>query len=413
MPTNILQQVQTYQMSGLAYLQNLNCFVHEANTKFKDFENLVANLGDTVTFDLPPRFTTTNSLVAAFQSANQRVQKLTVSEAANTAYSFTTQQFLFNVEDYMTRFGKSAIEELGAKIESNVAKNCVTHTYRFYGNGLTSINSYQQLAQALAQLRNYGSAKGMAKGFLQDTAIPNIINSGLAQFAEKRNDVSANSWELGNFSNCEWFTSNLLPVHIAGTEGQTQQVLTVVSTTLDANGAVIAITFSGTNAPNDPNSVLEFDKFQFQDGVAGFNNLRFLTFVGHQVSAVPVQFRATATAASTGGSQVTVSVFPALQAAPTNDQNLNYAIQPGMQVLALPSHRAGMIYTGDAFYIAMPKLPEEVPFPTSSEHDADTGVSIRQYYGSLFGQNQRGMVHDCIWGSTLVDEYAISVIFPL
>lgn len=400
-------------MSGLAYLQNLNCFVHEANTKFKDFENLVANLGDTVTFDLPPRFTTTNSLVAAFQSANQRVQKLTVSEAANTAYSFTTQQFLFNVEDYMTRFGKSAIEELGAKIESNVAKNCVTHTYRFYGNGLTSINSYQQLAQALAQLRNYGSAKGMAKGFLQDTAIPNIINSGLAQFAEKRNDVSANSWELGNFSNCEWFTSNLLPVHIAGTEGQTQQVLTVVSTTLDANGAVIAITFSGTNAPNDPNSVLEFDKFQFQDGVAGFNNLRFLTFVGHQVSAVPVQFRATATAASTGGSQVTVSVFPALQAAPTNDQNLNYAIQPGMQVLALPSHRAGMIYTGDAFYIAMPKLPEEVPFPTSSEHDADTGVSIRQYYGSLFGQNQRGMVHDCIWGSTLVDEYAISVIFPL
>lgn len=410
---NILQQVQTYQMSGLAYLQNLNCFVHEANTKFKNFENLVANLGDTVTFDLPPRFTTTNTLVAAFQSADQRVQSLTVSEAANTAYSFTAQQFIFNVEDYMTRFGKSAIEELGAKIEANVAQNCVTHTYRFFGNGLTAINSYQQLAQALAQLRNYGSAKGMAKGFLQDTAIPNIINSGLAQFAEKRNDITANSWQLGNFSNCEWFTSNLLPVHIAGTEGQTQTTLTVVSTTLDSNGAVIAITFSGTSAANDPNSVLQYDKFQFQDGVAGQPNMRFLTFVGHQVSAVPVQFRATANAGSTGGSQVTVSIYPALQSAPTNDQNLNNAIQPGMQVLALPSHRAGMIYSGDAFYLAMPKLPEEVPFPTSSDHDPDTGVSIRQYYGSLFGQNQRGMVHDCIWGSTLVDEYAISMIFPL
>lgn len=410
---NILQQVQTYQMSGLAYLQNLNCFVHEANTKFKNFENLVANLGDTVTFDLPPRFTTTNTLVAAFQSADQRVQSLTVSQAANTAYSFTAQQFIFNVEDYMSRFGKSAIEELGAKIEANVAQNCVTNTYRFFGNGLTAINSYQQLAQALAQLRNYGSAKGMAKGFLQDTAIPNIINSGLAQFAEKRNDITANSWELGNFSNCEWFTSNLLPVHIAGTEGQTQTTLTVVSTTLDANGAVIAITFSGTSAALDPNSVKQYDKFQFQDGVAGQPNMRFLTFVGHQTSAVPVQFRATADAGSTGGSQVTVNIFPALQIAPTNDQNLNNAIQPGMQVLALPSHRAGMIYSGDAFYLAMPKLPEEVPFPTSSDHDPDTGVSIRQYYGSLFGQNQRGMVHDCIWGSTLVDEYAISVIFPL
>jgi hypothetical protein len=411
--TNILQQVQTYQMSGLAYLQNLNCFIHQANTKFKNFENLVANLGDTVTFDLPPRMTTTNSLVAVFQSADQRVQSLTVSQSENVAYSFTAQQFLFNVQDYMQKFGKAAIEELGAKIEANVAQNCVTNTYRFYGNGLTAINSYQQLAQALAQLRNYGSAKGMAKGFLQDTAIPNIINSGLAQFAEKRNDMTANSWELGQFSRCDWYTSNLLPVHTAGTEGQTQTLLTVVSTTLDANNAVIAITFSGTHAANDPNSVLQYDKFQFQDGVAGFSNLRFLTFTGHLPSAVPVQFQATAQAASTGGSQVTVSIFPALQAAPTNDQNLTAAIQPGMQVLVLPSHRAGVLYTGDALYLAMPKLPEEVPFPTSNDHDPDTGVSIRQYFGSLFGQNQRGMVHDCIWGSTLVPEYSMAVIFPL
>lgn len=44
-PTNILQQVQTYQLSNLAYLQNLNCFVATANTKFKDFEKLTANLG--------------------------------------------------------------------------------------------------------------------------------------------------------------------------------------------------------------------------------------------------------------------------------------------------------------------------------------------------------------------------------
>lgn len=52
-PNNILQQVQTYQLSNLAYLQNLNCFVATANTKFKNFEKLTANLGDTVTFDLP------------------------------------------------------------------------------------------------------------------------------------------------------------------------------------------------------------------------------------------------------------------------------------------------------------------------------------------------------------------------
>ena len=52
---NILQQVQTYQMSNLAYLQNLNAFIATSNTRFKDFDKIEANLGSTVTFDLPPR----------------------------------------------------------------------------------------------------------------------------------------------------------------------------------------------------------------------------------------------------------------------------------------------------------------------------------------------------------------------
>jgi hypothetical protein len=31
----------------------------------------------------------------------------------------------------------------------------------------------------------------------------------------------------------------------------------------------------------------------------------------------------------------------------------------------------------------------------------------------LFGQNQQGYVVDAIWGSTLVDEYAMALPFPL
>jgi hypothetical protein len=410
---NILQQVQTYQMSNLAYLQNLNCFISTANTRFKDFDKIEANLGSTVTFDLPPRFVTANSLVAVFQPADQRVQSLSVSNAYNTSYVFSAEQFIFNVRDYMEKFGKAATEELGAAIEANVAQNCVTNTYRFYGNGLTPINSYQQLAQALAMFRNYGSAAGEAKGYLQDTAVPSIVNSGLQQFAQDRNNEIAMSWEVGDFSRCKWYQSNLLPIHIAGTEGQNGTVLTVVSTTVNAANQVTAIEFSGTTAGNDPASVLQYDKFQFNDGVAGFNNMRYLTFTGHQPSANPVQFIATATAGSTGGSHVTVSVYPPLQAAAGNTQNLNQPILPGMQVSVLPSHRAGLITAGDPLFLGMPRLPTEVPFPTSSTTDPDTGVSLRMYYGSKFGENQRGMIHDVIWGSTLVPEYSMALIFPL
>lgn len=413
-PTNLLQTVQTYQMSGLAYLQNLNCFIGTANTKFKDFEKLAANLGDTVTFDLPPRFTTTASLVANFQPADQRVQNLTVNQQVSVSYAFTAQQFIFNVEDYMIKFGKSAAEELSAKIEANVALNCITQPYRFYGDGVTPINSYNQLAQALAQFRNYGSAKGMAKGYLQDTAIPAIVGSGLNQFAMDRNDVIANSWELGEFSRCEWYTSNLLPVQMAGTAGNEALTLTVVSTTLDSTGAVIAITFSISGSPGaDVNMVQANDSFQFNDGVSGYPNLRFLTFVGHEVSAVPVQFRALAQAGSNGGSDVTVSIYPALQVNATNSQNISYPIVAGMQCSVLPNHRAGMITAGEPLFLAMPMLPEEVPYPTANMSDKDTGVSYRQYFGSVFGQNTRGMIHDCIWGSIAVPEYTMKLVFPL
>lgn len=411
-PNNILQQVQTYQMSNLAYLQNLNVFVNTANTKFKDFEKLTAQLGDTVTFDLPPRFVTAASLVATFQSADQRVENLTVDSAANVSYAFTAQQFIFNVEDYMEKFGKSATMELSAEIESDVARVCVEAPYRFYGDGVTPINSYGQLANALAMFRNYGAAPDNTKFYLSDIAQAAIVNTGLNQFVQNRNEKAAMSWDVGDFNRASFYISNLLPIHTAGTVGEDGLTLTVVSVVKNADDAVIQITFSGANV-SDADSVKEFDKFQFVDGVGSLPNMRYLTFIGHKVSSNPVQFRATADAGSNGGGQVTVDVYPPLKASAGNTRNLNTEIQVGMQVTALPSHRAGMINSGNSLFIGMPMLPEEVPFPTGNMVDPDTGVSLRQYYGSLFGQNQRGMIHDAIWGKKQVPEYSMSVIFPL
>lgn len=413
-PDNILKQVQTYQLSNLAYLQNLGCFIHTANKRFQNFQDLTANLGSSVSFDLPPRFTTTNSLVAAFQPANQRVHVLTVDQQISTSYAFTDQQFIFNVREYMDKFGKSATEEIGSNIEANVAENCVSHTYRFFGNGVTPINSFNQLAQALAQFRNYGAVSTQTRGYLSDIAVPSIIGSGLNQFATNRNNEIANSWEVGPFSECDWYQSNLLPVHIAGSEGQNGSTLTVVSATYNGpGGSIDTITFSGTAGANDANSVKKWDKFEFQDGVANVANVRYLTFIGHKISSNRVQFRAEVDAGSTAGSQVTVSIYPPLQVLPTADQNLSTPIVPGMQVKVLPSHRSGMITSGNPLFLAMPRLPNETPFPTGNAYDPDTGVSIRQYYGAAFGQNQRGFVHDAIWGSSLVDEYSMALVFPL
>jgi hypothetical protein len=44
-PNNILQQVQTYQMAGLAFLENSSCMVYTSNNKFRNFDQMIANLG--------------------------------------------------------------------------------------------------------------------------------------------------------------------------------------------------------------------------------------------------------------------------------------------------------------------------------------------------------------------------------
>lgn len=431
-PNNILQQVQTYQRSSLGLLLNLCCHISTANTKFKDFDNIQANLGSTVTFDLPPRFTTTASLVASFEPAVQRVLQLVCDQANNTSFAATAQQRIFNLEkgeeDYMRVFGKSAIAELANAVEINIALNWasavnsqLTNTvntfsgpYRFFGDGSTAITSYQQLAQAVMFFKNYGSVAEGMKFYLPDTVIPAIVGNGLNQFVPNRNDEIAMSWEVGDFGTplVKYYQSNLMPIHVSGDTGVNAQTLTVISTNDPTGQNVTQITVSGATA-SDANAVFVGDMFQFKDGVASQPNMRYLTFVGHAPSANPVQVRATANAAANASGNVTINIYPALNWAGGANQNLNNQIAAGMQLLTFPSHRCGGILGGDALYIAMPQLPEQSPYDTANEYDPDTGASLRLTYGSLFGQNQTGMIYDETHGSVIVPEYAMRILVPL
>jgi hypothetical protein len=84
-----------------------------------------------------------------------------------------------------------------------------------------------------------------------------------------------------------------------------------------------------------------------------------------------------------------------------------------MQIKFLPTHRAGLLVGGEAAYLAMPMLPDETPYPTSSKNDPETGLSLRMYYGSIFGQNQRGLINDAIWSSLVVPEYSMRIVLPV
>lgn len=430
-PSNILQQVQTYQKAELAFLLNSFCAINLTNKKFKQFNELTANLGDTVTFDLSPRYITYNGLVITQQPSVQRLQSLVCSQAFNTSTGYTDQQFIFNVREYMDRFGEAAMKELGSKIEADILRNVISGVrindpqnanygqlqtnsgpYRYYGDGVTPINSYGQLAQAVANFMDYGAAKNKMRAILPSVNIPSIVNTGLNQFVMNRNNEIAMSWELGNFSGTDWYVSNLLPIHTAGSVGEAGTVLTLVSVNDPTGANVTQMVFSGASA-SDADAIKAGDLFTFQDGVSGQPNLRYLTFIGHEVSSQKVQFRVTSDAASTAGGQVTLDIFPALVWQQNQNQNLNHALAAGMQIKGIPSHRAGLLWSGDQFYLAMPQLPDQSPFTTVNMQDKESGASIRHYFGVQFGQNVRSYVRDEIHGSTLVPENSMRLIFPL
>lgn len=436
LPNNILQQVATYQMADLAWMLNSCCAINLANKKFQNFQNIEANLGNTVTFDLAPRATSTYGLIVNPGPSVQRVQNLICSQAINSTMDFSDQQFIFNAERYLERFGKARIMHIGSKIEEDILKNLTSSVtnknpedpnfgnlvdptagpYRFFGDGVTSISTYQQLAQACANFEDYGAANYDKQAIVPITEEPAIVGSGLSQFALARNNRDAESWEIGDFSGFKWAKSNLLPVHFAGTVGQTitggGNVLTLVSTNDPSGANVTQLTFSGASA-SDVNAIKNADMFEFQDGVSGQPNMRFLTFIGQSVSGQKVQFRAVGDAASNGSGNVTINIQPALVSVPSLNQNLNNSLAAGMKVKVMNSHRAGVIMSGNPLYLAMPKLPNQDPFGSLSTTDPDTGASIRHYWGTMLGQNQKIYVWDQIWGSTAVGENMMRLLFPL
>lgn len=403
---NILQNVATYQKAGLAYLQNLSVYINKSNKKFKNFQTMTANLGDTVTFDKPTRYAFEPTLtVSSFQPTEQRVQSLTVNKQGNVGTELSDIERIFNLPSYMNEFGESASIEIASNVEENVALNNISHTYRTSGDGVTDINSFQQLAQAAADYKDFGSPKGRLCGIIPSVKMPAIVGNGLNQFATSRNDKIANTWVIGEFSGVSWYQSNLLPTHVAGTLGQNAITLTVDS----INGAGTQIVLSGAGTDDIKNG----DILTFQDGVTGQPDMRFLTFTGHATSSQKVQVRATADAVPAAG-VVTVNIFPALvSTAVDRNQNINNAVAAGMEMKALPNHVAGLLFHEPALMLAMPRLPDQPPFATSSLTDPDSGCSTRLYYGTKLFENLVGMVNDVIWGSTMVDEYAMRLAFTV
>lgn len=423
---NNFQQVELYLSAMLPLLENLDPIYSLANKQFDNFSNIEFSYGGSVSFDLPNRFQVVNSLdVTGVASAiNQRKQNLVVDKSWSGTFSVNSTEFWqYQTEDWIPKYGRSMVAEIGSKFGKDVSNVAKDYTYRTFGDGVTPLNSVKQIHQIIANYRNYGSAAGQLKMILPDIIIPDIVNDGLNQFVLNRNEEYANSWELGSDTQCKYYKSNFLPTHNAGTAGNNTDPLTITNI-IDATGP------SGETASQLTIDGITVDAGAFQTGdiitldpnanytpVLSGASARFLTFIGHELSSQKVQVRVLADADAVAGT-ATVTVFPRLVSDATNsDQNVNFDITSvtggnPMEASALPDHVCGVIWSANPVYCATPKLPQILGFDSSSQISS-TGVGMRLTAAGNVETGVNQWVWNLNYGYSAVDEYMMRIAIPI
>ena len=409
---NNLIDVATYADRATPFLANTNPWLGASNSKYTGISGIPGQLGATALIKTPIQTTVTRSLKYNTQGWNQQYKSITIDSQYSDSIAVSTTQYIFNVEDFLQDTARPMISNIGTAIGSDASQLAVSNTYRFFGSTSIPFTSQNDLGRAVAAFRNYGAAPMGTKGFLYDNTVADIIAGQSNAFTPSLNDEYVNSWELGKFAQTDWMSTNIMATHIAGTEGNAGSTLTVVSTTLDADNRVTAITFSGTDSATDADSIKKWDKLYFVPN-ATYPAPYYKVYNGDVVSGNVVQMRAEADAAASG-SQVTVNIYPPLSASNgAYPSNINTTIVPGMTVKVLASHKAGLLYSGDALYVAVPPLPDQDPFQSKVATDPDSGLSLMFSGGWLLGQAQYTFGYSCVAGYTLIDQMAMCLVQPL
>lgn len=474
---NILQQVITYNSEAMlpAFL-NQNCFISEiCNHEYENFDKKEpSNLGDTIGVALPQSTIAGDGLVVNVAGAGgtnpnpiiQNIAHLPVIGAANVSIAVSNQQRLFNMDkdSFWKMTGKAMISELGSKVEKEIAKHVNSSATGYYMNnpsvlavqnqsgptrfvdftncaatGSSALNSYQQLDQSMSDWITLGAPSDDHCMVLPTNYYSPIIGSGLNQFVPHRNEEIAHSWLVGEFGSplTKYYRSNYLPSQIAGWIGQRSasvanggnafnMSLTVVSVstvsgTSGATQITATINFGALTPPANGTVMLRAGDLGYFDIAQDAGTLNAVTFYGHMPTSQQVQFRVLNDVAYAGSSTIVFQIISnthtenqGLVGDATNpQQNINRAIVAGDVFHIMPSHKCGLRVCGKAFYVAIPRLDDENPYHTSVETDDETKVSLRMYYGALFGQNQKLLVNDVIWGALLLPRYCQRVCLPL
>jgi hypothetical protein len=360
-PTKILDE-------SLMILENNLTFSSRANREYsKEFAVSGAKIGSTVNARKPNRFVGTTGPNLNIENVNESSLPISLTTQFHVDFTFSSQELTLVVDEFADRYIKPAMATIANKIDfdglglaANVANNV--------GTVGTTPNDIATLLSAGSVLDNEATPRDGSRTVVWDPATnASMVKAASGLFNPSRSigaqyesgifQASSLGFDIGMDQNINVFTSGTRTNGTVSGAGQTGSTLTV--TGLGAAGTVAkgdTFTIAGVYAVNPQN---------------------------RQSTGVLRKFTVTAAATADGSGNATLSIFPAINTAASNQQYQTVSAGPAnaavvtWDVAPSTQYSANLAYHKDAFTLVTADLEDVSQYGAWGARRMHKGISMR------------------------------------
>lgn len=360
-PTKILDE-------SLMILENNLAFTARSNREYSaEFAKTGAKIGATVNARKPNRFVGTTGPNLNVEGVNENSVPVTLTTQFHVDFQFSSQELTLIVDEFANRYLKPAMATIANKIDfdglalaANVANNV--------GTVGTTPNDISYLLNAGVKLDNEACPRDGLRTAVWDPATNGAMVKSAAGLFNPSNKIGE-QYESGIFS----------PSGLGFDIGMDQNVNTLTTGTrtngtvsgAGQTGSTLLVTGLGAGG-----TVSKGDTFTMP-GVYGVNPQN------RQSTGVLRQFTVTAAATADGSGNATLSIFPAINTAASNQQYQTVTAGPAnaaavtWDIAASTQYVANLTYHRDAFTLATADLEDVSQYGAWGARRVHKGISMR------------------------------------
>jgi len=368
---NSILTIDMITRKALEILENNLVLTRNVNRQYDDsFAVEGAKIGSTLRIRLPDRALVTDGAALQVQDDNEQFTTLTVASQKHIGVNFTSAELTMQLDDFAERVLKPRISQLASSIDADVA-----NAYRNIGNSvgtpgttpstsLVLLQAQQKLNENAAVMSpryatvnpaaNAGLVEGMKGLFNPTDTISRQFKNGMMGMGVLGFDEVNMSQSIKQHTTGDWGTS-----------------ITVTSTVTTEGQSTLPISFTGSAKTFNVGDVFT---------IAGVFAVNPQT---RESTGSLQQF--TVTAAATGSSTATLSIFPALFSASQALATVTSLPASGAVVTMLGSansqYAQNLVYHKDAITFATADLlmPQGVDMASRQVHNGISMRIVRQY----------------------------------